>query len=96
MADTTLLQYLLNGDLIGFINAIYISLIGELFYGLIVLMVTVPIYIRTQSLGYVCIVWLLVGALLQVVLPVATFNIGWVFIVLGLAGILWKLFVASR
>jgi len=94
--DNLIEQYLLNNDLIGFIIAIYTSVLGQLFYGVLVMIITVPLYMRTQSLSYVTILWILMGTLIETVLPIAVFNIGHVLIVLGIAGLLYKLFTSER
>ena len=57
-------QYLQGGDLVGFIIAVYTSLIGEIFFGLIILIVSIPLYLRTQSVMYCSILWITVSSLL--------------------------------
>jgi len=92
MFENPLWQYLINGDLIGFINAVFTSRLGELWYALIVFAITFPLYLRTQSLIFVCILWILLGNILVVMVPISVFKLGYVLMVIGIGGLLYKLF----
>jgi len=88
-------QYLVQGDLIGFVLAIFTSSMGEYFLGFVILLVTVPVYMRTQSLAYVYLLWLLVGSTsLLALVPLGAYTVAAFFTALGGAGILYKLFVS--
>jgi len=89
-------QYLRNGDLVGFIIAVYTSLIGQVFYGIMMVIVTVPLYVRTQSVMYCSILWVTVSGLLSALIPTAGFNISYVLLAAGIAGILFELFRAVK
>lgn len=88
-------QYLLDGDFIGFLVAVYTSQIGEFFFPLLTMIVTGVLYMRTQSLLFVSIIWIAVGGLfigtMPVVSPIAVLMLGF-----GIAGALFQLFTALR
>lgn len=94
--DDFLTQYLFQGDLVGFIIAVWTSSMGQMFYGMLIAILTVPLYMRTQSLTYVSILWLLSWGILQTMLPLAVWNIGHVFLILGTGGLLFKLITSRR
>lgn len=84
-----------SGDFIGFILYPYVNLIGNLFYGLVMLMLTVPLYNRYHSLTPILVLFILFGGatgIFTLLIPVAGFGITWVFMLLGLAGLLYKVF----
>lgn len=83
--------YIIKGDLTGFVTAIYTSLLGEAFFAILILIITLPLYLRTQSLSYVSLLWLLLGSVFAALLPPAARNIAYVFIILGTGGLLYKL-----
>jgi len=87
-------QYLVQGDLIGFVLAIFTSSMGEYFYGLLILFITVPVYMRTQSLTYVYLLWACSGLLLLPLIPLGAYSVAGILITVGGAGILYKLFVS--
>lgn len=83
-------QFLLNKDLLGFLTAMYTLKIGQWIYLLWMMIVAVPIYVRTQSLAYVSVIWILFGSIMVATLPAAGFPLGWILLGLGITGILWK------
>ena len=89
-------QYLRVGNLVGFVTAIYVNLIGEAFFGILILIISVPLYLRTQSFAYVSILWILLSGTLVYVLPLGTVKIVWIFLILGIGGLLYKLFISTR
>lgn len=90
MADL-LSQYLLKGDLIGFINAVYTSLIGELWFAIPLMIIFIPLYIKTRSIAYCALLWMLLGGILIGLLPAQAATVGSIFVILGVAIILFKL-----
>jgi hypothetical protein len=86
-----LLAYLAQGDLIGFIIACYTSRIGQIFYVILILCFTVPLALRTQSITYVAVVWLILGALfipaVPLISPAAVF-----LLILGIAGLIYRVY----
>lgn len=86
-----LLTYLQAGDYLGFIMACYTTRIGQLAYVLIILMFTVPLALRSQSITYVAIVWIILGGVFQTAVPLigpATV----IFEILGIGALIFKLF----
>ena len=89
-----LTQYLLAGDLLGFLVACYTTRIGQVFYAILALIITVPLAIRTNSIAYVAIVWIILGGLFQVAMPVVS-PVAVLLIILGVASLLYKLFAGK-
>jgi len=90
-----LIQYLLEGDLLGFVTACYTSRIGEGFYVIIMLGVFGVVYNRTKSLAVCGILWLLVGGALIYTMPIVS-PIAVIFVTFGLVGILYDVFGKRR
>jgi len=91
----SLLFELQNANFIGFITLSYTHLIGNLFYGLLVLIICVPLYLRYKSFAPILIIFILfggAGGLLTILVPQAGFGIAWVFLLIGLAGLFYKVF----
>lgn len=84
-------QYLMQGDFIGFINAVYMSILGELWFAIPLLILFVPLYIKTESLEFCAILWILIGGLLIAMLPAMAATTGTLLLVLGLAVLLYRL-----
>jgi len=91
-----LTTYLRSGNLIGFVTSAYTNLMGEVFWAVIVLVISVPIYMKTGSLVYVSVMWLLLGSILGAMLPPEASHIAWILIGLGVSVIFYKLVEASR
>jgi len=89
-------QYLQMWDFLGLAQAIFTSTMGQLFYGFITLIILVPLYMRYQSLAMVSIICMLLGSVFVPLLPLGSFNIGWVLIAFGGASILWRVFHRDR
>jgi hypothetical protein len=84
-------QYLLNYDLVGFIFACYTSTIGQTFFVILAMLFTAPLYIRTKNLTVLGILWLLIGGIFIVAMPIVS-PMAVLLTVLGLAAVLYKLF----
>lgn len=93
----TLVQYLFEGDYLGFIQAVYVSAFqsADIFYALIMLLFTAPLYIRTKSLLFVSIIWILLGGLFLVAMPIVS-GVAMLLMIFGLAGMLFKLYMYVR
>jgi len=91
------LNFLAEGDWLGFLQAIYVSsfMSVDLFYGFIILLFTAPLYIRTRSLILMCVLWVLVGSGIIVAAPMVA-ALGIAFMALGIAGVLLKIFTSLR
>jgi len=92
-----LLQYLYEGDILGFVQAVYVSAFKsvDLFYGFLMLLFTTPLYIRTRSLIFLSILWILVGGWFLVATPLVS-GLAILLMILGLAALLFKLFMYVR
>ncbi len=66
---------------------------GEVFLGIVLLAVFVPLYLRTQSLSFIAILWILLGSMLSTALPSGVTGLGGVLLALGIAVILYRLFI---
>ena len=90
-------EKLLEGDLLGFLVSCYTTMLGnpDIFYGLLTMITTGVLYIRTQSLLYVSIVWILLGGILIVAMP-AVSPIAVFLLAFGVAGMLYKTFTSLR
>ena len=96
MVDLNLLmQYLLQGDILGFFQALYVAAFQsvDLFYGVMVLLFTVPLYIRTHSLLLLCILWILLGGTVVAIMPLAS-GLAVFLLILGIGGTLYKLWTS--
>lgn len=90
MADP-FIQYLMQGDLLGFIIACYTSPMGMGFYGYLLAMFSIIFYNRTRSIGFISIMWLVLGGVF--------ISLTWMFsplavilVTLGIVGIIYSLF----
>jgi len=92
----TILQYFFSGDFLGGFEAIYLSAFHsyyELFYALLTLIILVPIYIRTQSLLFVSLLWTLVSGFLLIAMPMVS-VVGVVMLALGLGAMFFQLYMS--
>jgi hypothetical protein len=90
-----LMQYVLNGDLIGFVLATYTSTIGNVFYAVAVFFVTSVIYLRQQSLFLVSLLWLFIGGS-YIALFWEFSSVAVLFTVLGVAGLFVEFIMVWR
>jgi len=86
-----LTQYLMQGDFIGFINAVYVSILGELWFAIPLMILFIPLYIKTESLEFCAILWVLIGGSLIAMLPAMAATTGTLLLVLGLSVLLYRL-----
>lgn len=84
-------EYLTNLDFIGFITACYTTRLGEAFYAILMLMVSMVIFIRSKNLTYCIILWLLVGSLGFLVAVPQISSVAVMLMVLGIVGLIYKL-----
>lgn len=91
---TTLLQYLYEGDVLGFLQAVYVSAFqsADIFYAMVALLFTAPLYIRTKSLLFMSIIWTLLGGFFLVAMPIVS-GVAMLLLIFGLAGMLFKLYM---
>lgn len=93
----TLIQFLYEGDFLGFLQAVYVSAFQkpDVFYGMLVLLFTSPLYIRTRSLLLLAILWSLLGTLFIVSMPMIA-GLGVFLWIMAVGPLLWKLYVTFR
>jgi hypothetical protein len=91
------LPYLWAGDFFGFIIAVYTSSFGsvDIFFGVVIMLVMVPLYIRTKSLMFMSILWILLGSLFLVAMPIVS-GLAVLLLVLGIGSMLFELFMINR
>lgn len=90
LAQTLIDQYLALGDVSGFIIAIYTSVMGDVFFGLLFLGFTVPIYQRTQSISFVSLLWFLAYGLLEILIPTPGLDLGKIIMAISIGVILYN------
>jgi hypothetical protein len=84
-----------SGNLVGFITLPYTNLIGNTFYGLILLLFCVPLYTRFHSLNPILFLFVVfggAGGFFTVLMPIAGLTLSWAILALGLTGLLYKVF----
>ncbi len=89
-----MLYNMVNGNLVGALLLPYTYLIGSVFYLIVLLFVSVPLYKRYESVNPVLFVMLVFGGsggVISLLLPVQALSVGWIVMVLAVAGILYKL-----
>lgn len=91
---TTLMQFLFEGNYLGFLQALYVMAFqsADLLYGTITMIGMTALYIRTHSILFLSLIWILLGGLFLVAMPILA-NLAVFFMILGLAGMLYKTFM---
>jgi hypothetical protein len=93
-----LLQYFYAGNILGFFQAMYVlAFMGslDLFYGMLILLFTVPLYIRTKSIVLLVILWTMIGSAVIAMAP-ALAGLAIFLWVMAVTGLLWRVFVRER
>jgi len=90
-----LLQYILNGDVIGFVIACYTSVMGQGFYAFVLLIFFGGLYNRTRSLALCSILWLLLGGMWITTVAIVS-PIAMILVAMGLTGIIYSVFGQSH
>ena len=89
--NTLLWQYLLSGNLIGFIIACYTYTLGQVFFVFMTVLFTAPLYIRTKNLTVLGILWMLIGGVFIAAMPIVS-PVAILLMIFGVAAVLYKLF----
>ncbi len=88
-------QYLANADILGFIVACYVSIIGEMFYAFVIFISFGVLYLKTKSVVLCSVLWLLLGGtfitLTTVISPIAV-----ILVALGITGMIYRLFTHNE
>jgi len=90
----TMHYHLIRTDFLAFLVTPWTYFLGDIFYGLILLFMSVTTYLRYHSLrAILALVWLFggVGGILTAMIPAVAFNIAWLFLAIALAITLVKL-----
>jgi hypothetical protein len=91
--STVISGYLAAGDYLGLAFAPFGLLLGDMFGAIIMFAIMMPLYNKTQSIDYCLVVWCMLSATLTVILPLAVFRLSYVFLIFGVAILLYKLFI---
>lgn len=86
-------QYLMTGDMMGFIIAIFSQSIGSVFFGIVLMGFSVPIYTRTQSIGLIALIWFIVWGFIEMIVPTPAMSLGKVVMAFAGAVILYRTFM---
>jgi len=90
-------QLLSDGDYLGAIKQIYIEVMGpHVFYGILLLSIFGAYYIRKQSIIPVIIISILLFGMLITTIPTPLIGLVLVIMSLGIAGLLYTLFMRER
>ena len=89
-------QYLVVGDFTGFIIALYTQSMGDLFFGVVLLGMSIPLYMKTESIGFVSILWIMVFGILELWIPTPALNLGKVILVIAVGVLLFNTFMRTR
>jgi len=82
-----------TGQLINFIILPYINLIKDIFYGLMLLLICIPVYNRYHSFTPILIIFVIfggTGGIISLLIPQSGLQIAWILLVIGLAGLIYK------
>lgn len=91
----TIMYYLESANFIQAILHPYTNLVGSMFYGFLILVLCVPIYVRYKTFTPILVLFIIfggAGGILTLMMPIAGLQIAWVFLLFGLAGLLWRTF----
>ena len=93
-----MMYHLSQGDFVSFIVWPYFNLIGNLFYGVLLLVVGATLYRRYESFVPIAIMMVLfggVGGVVTMLVPAAGLHLAWLFMAFGLAILFFKLVRAA-
>jgi len=90
-------QFLLEGDIFGFLQAVYTSAFGsaDVFYAFLTMAVVLPIYIRTKSLTFCAVAWIMLGSFFIVASPLVS-GIAVLLMLMGIGSLLYKVVMRVR
>jgi len=90
-------QFLGEGDYFGFLQAVYTSAFAsaDIFYGFVAMGIVLPLYIRTKSLTYCGLVWILLGSLFIVASPLVS-GVAVFLLFMGIGSLLYKVYMRVR
>jgi len=97
MSVESLTQFIWEGDIFGFLQALYVMAFGnaDLFYGVVAMILSLGFYIRLHNLAVLAIAWILLGSLVIVAMPIlSAFAI--FFLIMGIGSMLYMAFMRVR
>lgn len=86
-----LISLLESDDYIGFAISTYTSLVGEAFWIFPYLIIFVPLYIKTESIEYCGIVFILLSSFFLTVFPAEVGTVAAVFLVIGVGLLFYRI-----
>ncbi len=88
-------QYLNHWDLIGFIVACWTFKLGDSFFVILSMVITLAIYIKLKSLSLMIVMWFLLGGIWIAAVPMVS-PVVYLLFVFGVASILFKIFGENK
>lgn len=88
-------QFLYNYDIVGFVVACCTADLGESFYVIISMIVTLAFYIKLKNLTVMAVMWFILGFLWIGFIPILS-PIIYLLFVFGLASLVFKIFGESK
>lgn len=97
MTVENLLQFLWEGDIFGFLQALYVSAFqsADLFYAVLAMILSLGYYIRQQNLAVLAIAWILVGSLVIVAMPIVS-GFAIFLLIMGVGSMLYMSYMRVR
>lgn len=86
----------LDGDFLGGVTTIYTSVLGPVFYGIIVLLLMLPLYFKTNSIVLPLSVAILLSGFIEIIMPAPALDFGRFILIAGVAGGLFLLVTRGR
>ena len=81
-----------SGQFLNAILSVYTNVMGSWVYALVLFFGFTLIYLKTQNIGTVAVVAMLIGGTILTTMPPEVHNLAYFLLVLGLAAIMYKAF----
>lgn len=97
MSVESLIQFIWEGDVLGFLQALYVSSFGsaDLFYGVVAMILSLGFYIRLRTLSVLAVAWILIGSLVIVAMPLVS-GFAIFLLIMGIGSMLYMTFIHIR
>lgn len=95
MAADLITSWLQTGDISGFLIAIYTSEMGPLFYVAVLLMITVPIYLKYGAMP-TAIIWVLFWGTVEIATPAVALDIAMIMLGLSIGFLVFSVYMGRR
>ena len=83
---------LIAGDIMGAILTSYTNIIGYYFYGLIIFIGMIILYLKTQNYGLIGVVGLLIAGSILTYMPPEAYMLGILFLIFSLTIVVFRVF----